>query len=241
LPERRKQVLSLHPGDSHLSHAVTGDGPNYSAADMTERLKKEKINGSPLQVIWSEAKAGTGAYAVSWSGEWSVQRDLFSDLGMAFLVVLFLIYCVLVAWYRSFLVPLVIMLPIPLIVIGVVPTHVILDKPLDGPGTMAMIALAGIVIRNSILLVDFARSGIASGMSVREAVLSACEIRLRPILLTALAVILGEVVLYFDPVLRGLGITMPSGALISTLLTLGIVPLAYYQLMTSGHLQNSLD
>jgi multidrug efflux pump subunit AcrB len=218
-----------------VTGVVTGAGPNYSAADMTERLKKEKINGSPLQVIWSEAKAGTGAYAVAWSGEWSVQRDLFRDLGASFLVVLFLIYCVLVAWYRSFLVPVVIMLPIPLIIIGVVPAHVILDKPLDGPGTMAMIALAGIVIRNSILLVDFARSRIASGMPIREAVLSACETRLRPILLTAFAVILGEVVLYYDPVLRGLGITMPSGALMSTLLTLGIVPLAYYQLMTFLH------
>jgi multidrug efflux pump subunit AcrB len=102
---------------------------------------------------------------------------------------------------------------------------------------MAMIALAGIVIRNSILLVDFARSRIALGMPIKEAILQACEIRLRPILLTAFAVILGEMVLYFDPVLRGLGITMPSGALISTLLTLGIVPLAYYQLMTFLHAQ----
>ncbi|MRR34992.1 efflux RND transporter permease subunit, partial [bacterium] len=84
----------------------------------------------------------------------------------------------------------------------------------------------------SILLVDFARTRIASGMPIREAVLQACEIRIRPILLTALAVILGEAVLYFDPLLMGLGVTMPSGALISTLLTLGIVPLAYYQLMT---------
>lgn len=215
-----------------VTGVVNGDGPNYSAADITKILKREGMNGMNPQVIWSEKKAKTGTYAVSWAGEWSTQRDLFNDLGVSFLVVLFLIYCVLVAWYRSFLVPVVIMLPIPLIIIGVIPAHVVLGKPLDGPGTMAVIALAGIVIRNSILLVDFARIRIASGMPIREGVLSACETRLRPILLTALAVILGEVVLYFDPVLRGLGITMPSGALISTLLTLGIVPLAYYQLAT---------
>jgi len=215
-----------------VTGVVNGDGPNYSAADITKLLKK---GGSDLQIIWWEEKARTGAYAVSWAGEWSVQRDLFRDLGASFLVVLFLIYCVLVAWYRSFLIPVVIMLPIPLIIIGVIPAHVALGKPLDGPGTMGVIALAGIVIRNSILLIDFARSRIASGMPIREAILSACDTRLRPILLTALAVILGEMVLYFDPMLRGLGITMPSGALISTLLTLGIVPLAFYQLSTFLH------
>jgi multidrug efflux pump subunit AcrB len=218
-----------------VTGVVTGYGPNYSAADITKRLKKETVGGKPLQVIWSDDKSQTGSYAVSWAGEWSIQRDLFSDLGVSFLVVLFLIYCILVAWYRSFLIPVIIMLPIPLVIIGVIPAHIALDKPLDGVGTMGVIALAGIVIRNSILLVDFARSRIASGMPVKEAVLKACETRLRPIILTALAVILGEAVLYFDPMLRGMGITMPSGALISTLLTLGIVPMAFYQLATFLH------
>ena len=160
---------------------------------------------------------------------------MFNDLGVSFLVVLFLIYCILVAWYRSFLIPVVIMLPIPLIIIGVIPAHIVLNKPLDGVGALGVIALAGIVIRNSILLVDFARDRIASGLPIREAVLEACETRLRPIILTALAVTLGEAVLYFDQTLRGFGITMPSGALMSTLLTLGIVPLAFYQLSTFLH------
>ena len=212
-----------------------GNGPNYSALDITKLLKKETIAGKPIQVVWNEKVSQTGDYAVSWTGEWLIQRLLFSDLGVSFLVVLFLIYCILVAWYRSFLVPIIIMLPIPLIIIGVIPVHIILGKPLDGVATLGVIALAGIVVRNSILLVDFARSRISSGMPIKEAVIQACEIRLRPIILTALAVILGEAVLYFDPILRGLGITMPSGALISTLLTLGIVPLAYYQLTTFFH------
>ena len=139
---------------------------------------------------------------------------MYIDLGMAFVVVLFLIYAVLVAWYSSFLMPLVVMAPIPLIFIGVVPAHVIMGKPVDVCSLLGVIALAGIVIRNSILLVDFARSHIASGTPVREAVLMACETRLRPIVLTALAVILGEFVLYFDPILQGIGLTLPAGALV---------------------------
>jgi multidrug efflux pump subunit AcrB len=218
-----------------VTGVVTGDGPSYSAEDISKLLEKETVAGQRVQVIWNDEKSDIGSYAVSWAGEWSVQRDLFSDLGMSFLVVLFLIYCILVAWYRSFLIPVVIMLPIPLIIIGVIPAHIALDKPLDGPGTMGIIALAGIVIRNSILLVDFARIRIESGMPIKDAVLDACVTRVRPIILTALAVILGEAVLYFDPILRDLGITMPSGALISTLLTLGIVPLAFYQLATFLH------
>jgi multidrug efflux pump subunit AcrB len=215
-----------------VTGVVTGDGPSYSAEDISKILKKETVKGNPLQVLWSDEKAHTGNYAVTWAGEWSIQRDLFSDLGVSFLVVLFLIYCVLVAWYRSFLIPVIIMLPIPLVTIGVIPAHILLGLPLDGIGTLGIIALAGIVIRNSILLVDFARSRIASGTPIREAILQACDIRTRPIMLTALAVILGEAVLYFDPVMRDLGITMPSGALISTMLTLGIVPMAFYQLVT---------
>jgi multidrug efflux pump subunit AcrB len=158
---------------------------------------------------------------------------------MAFAVVLFLIYGLLVAWYGSFVTPLIVMLPIPLIFIGVIPAHVIMGKPLDSAGTMGVIALAGIVIRNSILLVDFARSHIASGAPIREAILLACETRLRPIVLTALAVILGESVLYFDPILQGIGLTLPAGALISTALTLGIVPIAYYHLSTFLHARNA--
>ena len=118
----------------------------------------------------------------------------------------------------------------PFIFIGVIPAHVLLGKAMNGMGTVGVIALAGIVLRNSILLVDFARSHIADGMTVKDAILSACELRVRPIIITALAIILGESVLYFDPSMQGLGITMPSGTFISTLLTLGVVPIAFYQL-----------
>lgn len=213
-----------------VNGVATGEGPFYSALDLTKRLRVlGGPDSEPVQVLWTSKNPEAGRYAVRWDGEWAFQRDMYSDLGMTFAVVLFLIYAILVTWYGSFLTPLVVMVPIPLIFIGVIPMHVIMGKPVDVCSLLGVIALAGIVIRNSILLVDFARSHIASGTPIREAILMACEIRLRPIVLTALAVILGEFVLYFDPILQGIGLTLPAGAFVSTALTLGIVPVAYYQ------------
>jgi len=211
----------------------TGDGATYSMKDISRLLEKEKMPDSkPIEILWKDKVIDQGIYALNWAGNWTIQRDVYSDLGMAFVAVLFLIYAMLVAWYGSFLTPLIVMLPIPLLFIGVIPAHVLLGKAMDGVGTVAVIALAGIVLRNSILLVDFARSHIAEGMIVKEAVLKACSLRVRPIIITALAIILGESVLFFDETMQGIGITMPSGTFISTLLTLGIVPIAYYQLAT---------
>ncbi|MEN6507761.1 MAG: efflux RND transporter permease subunit [Smithella sp.] len=209
----------------------TGDGATYSMKDISRLLKKEKMPDSkPIEILWKDKVIDQGIYALNWAGYWTIQRDVYSDLGMAFVAVLFLIYAMLVAWYGSFLTPLIVMLPIPLLFIGVIPAHALLGKAIDGVGTVGVIALAGIVLRNSILLVDFARSHIAEGMIVKEAVLKACSLRVRPIIITALAIILGESVLYFDETMQGLGITMPSGTFISTLLTLFVVPIAYYQL-----------
>jgi len=169
---------------------------------------------------------------VKWSGDWSIQRDLLRDLGGAFAIVLFLIYGMLVAWYESFLTPVVIMLPIPLILVGVIPVHALLGMPMDATGLIGVIALAGIMVRNSILLVDFASSKIASGLSIREAVIRGSRTRLRPIVLTALAVVLGESVLCLDPLLRGLGMALVFGGLVSATLTLCIVPVAYFHMET---------
>jgi multidrug efflux pump subunit AcrB len=216
-----------------VTAVVTGDGPLYTALDVSKRLKKESPSGSsPVQVHFSDSTPDPEGLVVKWAGDWSIQRDLLMDLGGDFVIVLFLIYGMLVAWSDSFLTPVVIMLPIPLILIGVIPAHVLMGKALDATGLIGMIALAGIMVRNSILLVDFARNKIAMGMPVREAVLRASKTRMRPILLTALAVILGESVLCLDPLLQGLGYALVFGGLVSTSLTLGIVPVAYYQLDT---------
>jgi multidrug efflux pump subunit AcrB len=228
-PHMRKD---LQPVVMVLGESI-GPGSSYAMNDITKLLRNEKTPDSrPIEILWKDKAVGIGDYAVNWAGDWVIQRDLYSDLGMAFVVVLFLIYAMLVAWYGSFLTPVIVMLPIPLILIGVIPAHVLTGKAMNGIGTIGIIALAGIVLRNSILLVDFARNNIADGMPVKDAVLKACRLRVRPIVITALAVILGEGVLYFDPTLQGLGITLPSGTFISTLLTLGIVPIAYYQLAT---------
>jgi multidrug efflux pump subunit AcrB len=214
-----------------VSAETTGVGATYSMKDISKLLEKEKMPGSkPMEILWEDKVVDQGSYALNWAGDWSLQRDLYNDLGMAFVVVLFIIYAMLVAWYGSFLTPLIVMLPIPFIFIGVIPAHALLGKALDGPGTVGVIALAGIVLRNSILLVDFARSRIADGMIIKDAILKACSLRVRPIIITTLAIMVGEGVLYFDPMLQGIGITMPSGTFISTLLTLWVVPIAFYQL-----------
>jgi multidrug efflux pump subunit AcrB len=214
-----------------VSAEATGVGAIYSMKDISRLLEKEKMpNSKPIEILWKGKVVDQGSYALNWAGDWVIQRDLYNDLGMAFVAVLFIIYAILVAWYGSFLTPIIVMLPIPFIFIGVIPAHALLGKALNGPGTVGVIALAGIVLRNSILLVDFARSRIADGIIVKDAVLKACSLRVRPIIITSLAIMVGEGVLYFDPMLQGLGITMPSGTFISTLLTLCVVPIAYYQL-----------
>lgn len=215
---------------------VTGPGPIYSAIDLSPRLREGVGPGArPVHILWNSAAPESDEAAVRWGGEWTVTYELFHDLGAAFAVVLLLIYVMLVAWYHSFLVPWIVMLPIPMAFIGVVPGHVILGKPLSGMAVIGVIALAGLMVRNSILLVDFAKQRLEAGMEVRDAVLLAGETRLRPILLTALTVVLGDGVLFFDPLLQGLGLTMAAGALFATALTLGLVPLAYYQLVSLLH------
>lgn len=215
---------------------VTGAGPIYSAIDLSAPLREHAGPGArQVRILWDSAAPESDELAVRWGGEWTVTYELFRDLGAAFAVVLLLIYVMLVAWYHSFLIPWVVMLPIPMAFIGVIPGHVILGKPLSGMAVIGVIALAGLMVRNSILLVDFAQQRVAAGMDIRDAVLLAGETRLRPILLTALTVVLGDGVLFFDPLLQGLGLTMAAGALFATALTLGIVPLAYYQLMSVLH------
>ncbi|HWQ08116.1 MAG TPA: efflux RND transporter permease subunit, partial [Holophaga sp.] len=188
-----------------VTAAVTGEGPLYTAIDLSRQLRR---GAETVQVRFSGAAPDPQDRTVKWSGDWSTQRDLLRDLGGASLVVLLLIYGMLVAWYESFLLPFVIMLPIPLILVGVIPAHPLLGKAIDATGLIGTIALAGIMVRNSILLVDFASGKIRAGFTIREAVVRGSRTRLRPICLTALAVILGEMVLLHDSLLQSLGIAL---------------------------------
>ncbi len=167
-------------------------------------------------------------YRLLWDGEMRLTLDVFRDLGAAFIVALVLIYLLLVAYYGGFILPLIVMGSIPLTMIGIFPGHFITQQPFTATSMIGMIALAGIVVRNSLLLIDFMQDFRAAGAGLREAVLEAGAIRIRPILLTALAIIAGTSIMITDPVFGGLGVSMAFGTLASTILTLFVIPLLYY-------------
>src|SRR6056297_2044963 len=169
-----------------------------------------------------------------WSGEWEMTRDVYQDLGIAALIVMILIYVLLAGWLRSYRLPLLIMLPIPLIFIGVIPAHWAWGINIAGTGVLGVIALGGIVTRNAILLVDFIEKRLDDGMNLKEDVAQAGAQRTRPIILTAATVMFGSGVLIFEPSLEPLGLTLASGVLVSTLLTLVLIPLLYFHVFNNS-------
>ncbi len=167
-------------------------------------------------------------YALKWDGEWQVTYETFRDMGLAYGVGLILIYLLVVAQFRSYLTPLVIMAPIPLTVIGVMPGHALLGANFTATSMIGMIALAGIIVRNSILLVDFVNLKVAEGMPLEEAVIQSAAARAKPIALTGLAAMLGAAFILDDPIFNGLAISLIFGILVSTVLTLVVIPVLYY-------------
>jgi multidrug efflux pump subunit AcrB len=187
-----------------------------------------KAGKAPSSVCWISPPLNTAQSRLYWSGEWEMTRDVYRDLGSAGAVVMLLIYLLLAGWFSSYTLPFLIMLPIPLIFIGVLPAHWLMGLNIMGTGVLGIIALAGIVARNSILLVDFIKLREKEGMQLKEAVIQAGMQRARPILLTAATVMFGSGVLVFEPSLKPLGLTLASGVLISTLLTLVLIPVLYF-------------
>jgi len=172
-------------------------------------------------------------YSLKWDGEWQVTYETFRDMGLAYAVGLVLIYLLVVAQFKSYLVPLIIMAPIPLTIIGVMPGHALLGKQFTATSMIGMIALAGIIVRNSILLVDFINEQVAGGMDFAQAVIESAAIRAKPIALTGLAAMLGALFILDDPIFSGLAISLIFGILVSTLLTLVVIPVLYYSAMKS--------
>ncbi len=170
-------------------------------------------------------------YAIKWDGEWQITYETFRDMGLAYAVGLVLIYLLVVAQFRSYLVPLVIMAPIPLTVIGVMPGHALLGANFTATSMIGMIALAGIIVRNSILLVDFVNLRLAEGVALEQAVLQSAAARAKPIALTGLAAMLGALFILDDPIFNGLAISLIFGILVSTVLTLVVIPVLYYAAM----------
>jgi multidrug efflux pump subunit AcrB len=244
-PQPLARFVSVLPGTIESSRIrkdlrpaiyVTGDvagsveSPVYAILEMNRKLDAIRVNGARIARYNAVQPDRLTETAIKWDGEWQVTIDVFRDLGLAFAIVLVLIYVLVVGWFQSFKVPLVIMAPIPLTLIGILPGHAITGAFFTATSMIGMIALAGIIVRNSILLVDFIQLAEARGRSLREAVLEAGAVRFRPIALTAAAVVVGGLVMVLDPIFQGLAVALMSGAVVATLLTMVVVPILYWEL-----------
>ncbi len=210
------------------------DSPLYGMFEVLARLGDEVLSprlDQPIEQYLVDQPDNPYRYSLKWDGEWQVTYETFRDMGLAYSVGLLLIYLLVVAQFRSYTVPLVIMAPIPLTIIGVLPGHALLGAQFTATSMIGMIALAGIIVRNSILLVDFIDDQVAQGMVLKQAVIEAAAVRARPITLTAAAAIMGAFFILDDPIFNGLAIALIFGILISTLLTLVVIPVVYYALM----------
>jgi multidrug efflux pump subunit AcrB len=184
--------------------------------------------GSPVEYFVQQPSDPYRDYALKWDGEWKITYETFRDMGITYAFGLILIYLLAVAHFRSYRTPLIIMAPIPLTVVGVMPGHALLGAEYTATSMIGMIALAGIIVRNSILLVDFIKLQLADGVALKEAVIASAATRAQPILLTAAAAMLGALFILDDPIFNGLAISLIFGISISTLLTLVIIPMLYF-------------
>ena len=215
---------------------VTGDvaggeeSPVYAIMKMSDAIDKIKLpDGYAVkQYKGTTMPERTDRLSMKWDGEWHITVEVFRDLGLAFAAVLVLIYVLVVGWFRSFITPLVIMAPIPLTLVGILPAHALMGAFFTATSMIGFIAGAGIIVRNSIILVDFIELRRAQGMSLEDAVVDAGAVRFRPMLLTAAAVVVGASVILFDPIFQGLALSLMAGEVASTVLSRMAVPVLYY-------------
>ena len=227
-PVYHKDLLPVNYVVADMAGAV--DSPLYGMFAMRGRLAELATPGGGKlgEFFIRQPEDAYRDYAIKWDGEWQVTYETFRDMGAAYAVGLVLIYLLVVAQFGSYLTPLIIMAPIPLTIVGVMPGHALLGAPFTATSMIGMIALAGIIVRNSILLVDFIRLQVAQGMALKDAVVRAAATRAQPILLTALAAMLGAFFILDDPIFNGLAISLIFGILVSTVLTLVVIPLLYF-------------
>lgn len=243
--ERRERAQPIFHKDLLPMAFVTGDmagaidSPLYGMFAMRGRIDELVLpGGGTLDEYFIRQPADPyRSFAVKWDGEWQITYETFRDMGAAYAVGLILIYLLLVAQFGSYLTPLVIMAPIPLTLIGVMPGHALLGAPFTATSMIGMIALAGIIVRNSILLVDFIDLQLQSGIDFKQAVMRSAAIRARPIALTALAAMLGAFFILDDPIFNGLAISLIFGIFVSTLLTLVVIPLLHYSVHRRRYIQ----
>jgi multidrug efflux pump subunit AcrB len=214
---------------------VTGDlageaeSPVYAILAMNDRIRAEPgPTGAPVEIFNAVPPTNSADYAMKWDGEWHITIEVFRDLGIAFAAVLILIYILVVGWFQSFATPMTIMLAIPFSLVGILPAHAMGGAFFTATSMIGFIAGAGIVVRNSIILVDFIELRVADGMPLEDAVIDAGAVRFRPMALTAAAVIVGAGVILFDPIFQGLAISLMAGEVASLLLSRVTVPIIYY-------------
>nr|VFK62137.1 MAG: Multidrug efflux pump subunit AcrB [Candidatus Kentron sp. UNK]VFK70288.1 MAG: Multidrug efflux pump subunit AcrB [Candidatus Kentron sp. UNK] len=200
--------------------------PIYGMLQVQDSLDEYVTpDGVKMDAYYMGPPPNDGKSGFEWTGEWTVTYETFRDMGLAFCAALVLIYILVVWEFGNFRIPALIMAPIPLTLLGIIPAHALMNAEFTATSMIGWIALAGIIVRNSILLVDFSAHEVCHGTSVREAVILACKARTRPILITAFALVFGAGVILFDPIFQGMAISLAAGVLISTLLTLVVIPL----------------
>jgi multidrug efflux pump subunit AcrB len=238
--EREPEEASIYHKNLKPVVYVTADvagkkeAPVYAIAALEKGLAGIRVPGGyRIAARTAAAPFDTSRYGLKWDGEWHVTYEVFRDLGLAFAAVLLLIYVLVVGWFKSFTVPLVIMTPIPLTLVGILPAHAVFGVFFTATSMIGFIAGAGIIVRNSIILVDFIELKRRAGMPLSEAVLEAGEVRFRPMLLTAAAVVVGSSVILFDPIFQGLAVAMMAGEVAATVLSRAAVPVLYYLLKRS--------
>ncbi|WP_370738787.1 efflux RND transporter permease subunit [Vibrio quintilis] len=204
------------------------DSPLYGMAEIADNFSQLSY---PVEQYLIHQPLASPGISVLWDGEWKITYETFRDMGIAYAVGMILIYLLVVAHFKSYLTPLIIMAPIPLTVIGVMPGHALLHAQFTATSMIGMIALAGIIVRNSILLVDFIHLQVAQGQAFSAAVIDSVKVRAKPIILTALAAMIGSLFILNDPIFNGLAISLIFGVFVSTMLTLIVIPVLYYALM----------
>lgn len=202
------------------------DSPLYGMFEAQATFDQQNPN---TQWFYTQPPQQAFTDAIKWDGEWKITYETFRDMGIAYSVGLLLIYLLIVAQFKNYMLPLIIMAPIPLTVIGIFPGHWLMAAKFTAPSMIGMIALAGIIVRNSILLVDFIESQRARGMALQQAVIMSAQTRARPIILTALAAMIGAMFILSDPIFKGLAVSLIFGLAVSSLLTLVVIPVAYYR------------
>lgn len=207
------------------------ESPAYAILGMEEKLNKIELpKGYKLNEMYLGQPDFEDDYTVKWDGEWQITLEVFRDLGIAFLGAIILIYILIVGWFQNFKAPVVMMVAIPLSLIGIILGHWMMGAFFTATSFIGMIALAGIMVRNSVLLIDFINLRIAEGIPIKQAAIEAGAVRTTPILLTAGTVVIGAFVILFDPIFQGLAISLMGGTIVSTVFTLLVVPLVYYMI-----------